>query len=141
MTSTKEAVRTVGVVLVKGDEVLLVRHTEEADAPVGIYGIPAGKVEKGESLRQAAVRELYEETGLVAREGDLAELPTQYDADIERQNGEYVSMHMTVYQCEFWEGEPHRVKETEPVWVKRGEIYNHKLRPNVDKAIAEAESI
>ena len=32
-----------------------------------LYQAPEGKAEKGETARQAAVRELYEETGLVAK--------------------------------------------------------------------------
>ena len=32
-----------------------------------LYQVPGGKAEKGETARQAAVRELYEETGLVAK--------------------------------------------------------------------------
>lgn len=37
----------------------------------GIWGLFGGKVEAGESLRGAAVREFFEETGLVIGEGDL----------------------------------------------------------------------
>ena len=32
-----------------------------------LYQAPGGKAEQGETARQAAVRELYEETGLVAK--------------------------------------------------------------------------
>lgn len=37
----------------------------------GTWGLPAGKVEKGESQVEAIIRELYEETGFTAREEDL----------------------------------------------------------------------
>jgi len=37
----------------------------------GIWGLFGGKVEAGETLRAAAVREFFEETGIVIAEGDL----------------------------------------------------------------------
>lgn len=43
------------------NELLLVRETK-----VNKYGLPGGKVENGESMRQAALRECLEETGLTA---------------------------------------------------------------------------
>ena len=48
----------------KRDKVLLIRQFRW---PIGnyVYEFPAGLVEEGESFRDAAVREVYEETGLV----------------------------------------------------------------------------
>ena len=43
-----------------GNRVLLVRTTKWR----GAWGVPGGKVEWGETLEQATVRELREETGL-----------------------------------------------------------------------------
>lgn len=45
----------------KNNELLLVRETK-----VDKYGLPGGKVENGESMREAALRECREETGLDA---------------------------------------------------------------------------
>ncbi|ESQ88769.1 hypothetical protein ABENE_15330 [Asticcacaulis benevestitus DSM 16100 = ATCC BAA-896] len=38
---------------------------------MGDWSIPGGKVNRGESLQDAALRELYEETGVVAEIGPL----------------------------------------------------------------------
>jgi|TARA_A100001391_G_scaffold177069_1_gene140637 8-oxo-dGTP diphosphatase len=50
--------------VVEGGAVLLVRRLNPPDA--GRWGFPGGKIESGEPIHQAAVRELYEETGLRA---------------------------------------------------------------------------
>ncbi len=44
---------------------LLVRRRNPPDA--GLWGYPGGKIERGETIMQAACRELLEETGVVAR--------------------------------------------------------------------------
>jgi ADP-ribose pyrophosphatase YjhB (NUDIX family) len=54
----------VSVALLKGDMVLLVRRAREPSR--GLYAFPGGRVEPGETLEQAARRELMEETGLAA---------------------------------------------------------------------------
>lgn len=54
----------VHVVCERGGEVLLMRRAGTGFFD-GLYSLPGGHVEPGESVRQAAVRELAEETGLV----------------------------------------------------------------------------
>lgn len=54
----------VGVICFRGDDVLLIKR---GTAPrKGEWSIPGGRIELGESEQDAALRELFEETGIMA---------------------------------------------------------------------------
>lgn len=52
-------------VVLRNEQVLLVQRAHAPDA--GLWGFPGGRIESGESIEQAALRELQEETGVVAK--------------------------------------------------------------------------
>lgn len=58
----------VGAVVFRGDAVLLVRRARPPYA--GQWAIPGGRVHWGETLKDAAEREILEETGIRIRAGD-----------------------------------------------------------------------
>lgn len=62
--STKHPVASVLGVVVHDTKVLLVRRINPPDA--GKWGYPGGWIDPGETMAQAAVRELFEETGVRA---------------------------------------------------------------------------
>ncbi len=59
----------VGAVVVDAEELLLVRRARPPAA--GTWSVPGGRVEAGETLAEAVVRELAEETGLEGACGEL----------------------------------------------------------------------
>ena len=59
----------VGAIIIEDDHVLLVKRGHPPLA--GEWSIPGGVLEVGETLREAAVREALEETGLTVEPADL----------------------------------------------------------------------
>lgn len=51
-------------------EILLLKQSTRKPEP-GAWGVPAGKIERGESPEQAAQRELFEETGILLSDSSL----------------------------------------------------------------------
>lgn len=66
------------VALIRNNKLLLLRRGETAPWMPGRYCLPGGKLDKGETLIDCAVRELYEETGIVRDSNKLMPLSVPY---------------------------------------------------------------
>lgn len=71
----------VGAVVLDGDRVLLIKRGQ---APLkGHWSLPGGSVEVGETLEQAIVREVIEETGITVDVGSMVEVLDRISRDDE----------------------------------------------------------
>lgn len=66
------------VALIRDNKLLLLRRGATAPWMPGRYCLPGGKLDKGETLIECAVRELYEETGIVTDSNKLMPLNVTY---------------------------------------------------------------
>jgi ADP-ribose pyrophosphatase YjhB (NUDIX family) len=92
----------IGCVVLKGDEVLLVQRGK----PPGLHewGLPGGAQETGETVFEAAAREVLEETGLIVQPMGLITVldMIRYDAE------QAVQFHYTIIEiaARYISGEP-----------------------------------
>jgi 8-oxo-dGTP diphosphatase len=96
-------VPTVGVVCLKGDQVLLIKR---GTAPrLGQWSLPGGRIEWGEAVTVAALRELKEETGV---EAELTGLLDVVDGLFtSRESGETTRHYVMIdYAARWISGEP-----------------------------------
>ena len=96
-------VPAVGVVCVRGEEVLLIRRGTPPRQ--GEWSLPGGRVEPGEPVREAALRELKEETSVDAVLVDLVDV---VDAVFQNRAGDLITRHYVLidFVARWQSGEP-----------------------------------
>jgi 8-oxo-dGTP diphosphatase len=121
----------VGVVCVRGDEVLLIRRGR---APmVSAWSIPGGRIEWGEAAKAAALRELREETGL---EADLLGLIEVFDGLFSEQGALTHHFVISEFAARWRSGEPQAGDDAaEARFVKLSEIDQFDLTADLKRVI------
>jgi 8-oxo-dGTP diphosphatase len=115
---------TVGAIVLRGEvgrprQVLLTKRRADRTDWAGLWGVPAGRLQEGEEVEQAVVRELAEEAGLQAREIEFLE--TVY-AEEPTSGHRYVH---NLYLVNRWDGEAENRSPDEHetiAWVGAAEV-------------------
>lgn len=109
----------VGAIIIENDRVLLVKR---AHPPIqGQWSIPGGVLEVGEMVREAAIREAREETGLIVEPGELLGVYDRILHDPEKR----VQYHYVLidFLCRVTGGQLQAATDAAEVrWFKRDEL-------------------
>lgn len=108
-------------VVIKDDHVLLARQWEG-------YDFPGGGVEKHETIEEALVREVQEETGVIVTKGDMLYMHQQFF--VHPVTKKCYNSILFYYKCEYVSGDPsthtlgaHEFDYAKPgVWLPLSEV-------------------
>jgi 8-oxo-dGTP diphosphatase len=131
METSRPAIVVSGLVQ-RGDTVLLVRRRNAPNA--GRWALPGGRVEFGERLEAAVIREIGEETGIVAadpRQVDMLEI-------IDRSETGTVTAHfiLIVFQCRYVSGDPTASDDaSEALWATPEDIARFDLTDSTRRLV------
>jgi 8-oxo-dGTP diphosphatase len=99
--------------VIQDGQILLIEKKRGLGA--GKVNGPGGRLEKGETAEQAAIRETQEEVG-------IAPTGVQWAGELRFQFRDGYSLHCTVYRASGWEGELMETAEAKPFWVRTDQI-------------------
>ncbi len=117
--------------LIREGRVLMVRRPED------VWAFPGGKVETGESIKDAAIRELFEETGVTA---NIETLLGQFEVSMPPKSGRPAMDYTIVCLLGTWvSGEGLAQSDAlEVKWVLIDHVKRLKLAPNIQVALQMA---
>jgi ADP-ribose pyrophosphatase YjhB (NUDIX family) len=118
----------------KNGRILMIKRTDNSK-----YAIPGGQQEIGETLVQATVREVKEETGIDVSVIEVVGLYSNPDHVIEYDDGEIRQEFSICFRAEPVGGEPQTSHEsTEVSWISPTEIDGLDVHPSIRLRIDHA---
>ncbi|MEL6919447.1 MAG: 8-oxo-dGTP diphosphatase MutT [Pseudomonadota bacterium] len=124
-TPQKKMVLVAACALVDRDNRILLAQRPEGKSMAGLWEFPGGKVEAGETLEAALIRELHEELGIITWETCLAPLTFASHA--------YDEFHllMPLYICRKYEGIAQAREGQTLKWVRATDLRSYPM-PEAD---------
>lgn len=124
----------VGCVVSVRNKILLLKRREDKPYP-SRWGIPSGKIDFNETQIKTAVRELFEETGILVSEEQLDFIGTYHIITKD------MSFLYSLFRCVYYEFPEIRINEKEHVrinWFTPQDCLRLPLMPNLEECLQEA---
>lgn len=121
--ATKQTKTVVATLCVVHDDISVLLGKKKLGLGTGKWNAFGGRVEENESIEEAAIRELEEEAGIVAKDTvkhGVLTLVGEIDYDIE----------LHIFKACAFSGDPRESDEMKPQWFKHEEIPFHNMWPN-----------
>lgn len=119
----RQLVLVVAAALVDRDDRVLIAQRPSGKSMPGLWEFPGGKVEPGEQLEAALIRELREELGVSTETACLAPLTFASHAY------EAFDLLMPLYVCRKWEGMPTAKEHQALKWVRARDLRSYEMPP------------
>ncbi len=131
ISQDKKIVTVVAAALVRADKRILLARRPEGKPMAGLWELPGGKLEQGESPEIALVRELREELAIGVEPDNLKPFTFASHA--------YDDFHllMPVFMCREWEGEPTPQELQEIAWAAAEDVHEYPA-PAADKPLFDS---
>ena len=118
----------------KHGRILMIRRTDNDR-----YAIPGGQQEVGETLAQAAAREVLEETGIEVEATEIIGLYSNPNHIIAYDDGEIRQEFSICFRAEPRSGSPKKSNESkEVIWVEPGKLAELNIHPSIQLRIGHA---
>lgn len=131
---------TAAFVIIRKDGKIAFLLRENTKWMNGHYGLPAGKVEPGESISRGAIREAKEELGIDIKLQHLKHLLTVYrTSSVDNEPGPWLDV---IFEAEVWQGEPYNAEphvHSELAWFDPKELPDN-LTPYVKFFLSEIKA-
>ena len=113
----------VAAVLINDKGEMLISERPQGKSLPGVWELPGGKMETGETPEKSLIRELQEELNIQVNEEDLEPLTfASYRYDT-------FHMIMPLYLCQKWRGAPHGAEGQTLAWVTYADLASTPLPP------------
>lgn len=130
MPDKLDFVSTTNLLVLKNEELLLVKRSDNAEHFPGWCMLPGGKQEKDETPAQTAIRETYEETGIKALSPKLKIVATHLH---EYKSKVYL---VFIFTSDKFSGDLVESDAGRPVWMKLSDaLEDPKLYPDLKRHI------
>lgn len=119
--------QTISIAIVQNEhKQLLISRRQQGQHLAGKWEFPGGKVEQGETLETAMLRELKEEVGLIA---------TQYNL-FDSLNFQYDELHLSLnfYLVTAYNGQARAIEGQQMKWVNTAELIKYDF-PKANKSV------